>query len=149
MAVNAMTHEFVEAIPAYLQEGILYVSLRYATAVHKCACGCGTKVVTPISSATWQIIFDGDAVSLVPSVGNWALPCRSHYWIRGGRILWAEPWTADEVAAGLVRDAQDVESYFNQRQHHEERLEDQRDAVRPSDQKDRHWWHKFWRWLTR
>lgn len=148
MPVNSMTHKFVETMPSYLEEGILYVSLRYATAVHKCACGCGTKVVTPISPATWQLIFDGDAVSLVPSVGNWALPCRSHYWIRGGRILWVAPWTEDEIDEGRVRDTQDIKLYFEQSQEHEEGIGATRDAIMPSEE-GRHWWNRFWRWMTR
>jgi hypothetical protein len=31
--------------------------------------------------------FNGDAVSLHPSVGNWNLRCRSHYVIRDGRVI--------------------------------------------------------------
>jgi hypothetical protein len=36
-------HEFVEFIPKERQEGVLYVSIPYATAVHNCFCGCGLK----------------------------------------------------------------------------------------------------------
>jgi hypothetical protein len=41
-------HKFVEFIPKEREEGVLYVSIPYATAVHNCFCGCGLKVVTPI-----------------------------------------------------------------------------------------------------
>ena len=39
-------HEFVQFIPEELQEGTVYVSIRFATVSHLCACGCKTKVVT-------------------------------------------------------------------------------------------------------
>jgi hypothetical protein len=56
-----LTHEFVEFIPDHhqLQDGIVYVSIQYATAVHKCCCGCGEEVVTPLSPTSWQMTFDG------------------------------------------------------------------------------------------
>lgn len=75
-------HEFVEFIPKARWAGVLYVSIPYATAVHDCFCGCGTKVVTPISPVGWQLTFDGESVSLSPSVGNWSFVCRSHYFIQ-------------------------------------------------------------------
>lgn len=106
----SLTHEFVEYVPAVLAEGVLYVSLRFATVVHLCPCGCGNKVVTPLSPADWQLLFDGEAVSLTPSIGNWSLPCQSHYWIRLDRVRWVRAATrwrgesdqfASEVATAL------------------------------------------------
>jgi hypothetical protein len=43
------------------------------------------------------MIYDGETVSLDPSVGNWSLPCRSHYWIRRGAVRWAPAWTDEEI----------------------------------------------------
>ena len=74
MKLAAVEPEFVEFIPAGLTEGKLYVSMLYATTVHLCACGCGNKVVLPLSPAEWQLYFDGESVSLTPSVGNWEYP---------------------------------------------------------------------------
>jgi Family of unknown function (DUF6527) len=51
MRRTSITHEFVEYIPAELAEAVLYISITYRTAVHRCVCGCGNKVVTPISPA--------------------------------------------------------------------------------------------------
>ncbi len=115
MRRTSIDHEFVEFIPSELKEGVLYVSVQYATAVHKCACGCGNKVVTPISPADWQLLFDGDSVSLMPSIGNWEFPCRSHYWIKSDTVRWAKAWTPEEVAAGRQREARDYERYFASR----------------------------------
>lgn len=110
-------HEFVEFIPLELKEGVLYISIQYATAVHKCACGCGNTVVTPLKPAPvgWQILFDGKTVSLMPSIGNWQFPCRSHYWIKSDKVRWARAWTPEEVAAGRQREARDHERYFASR----------------------------------
>lgn len=116
MRRTSIEHEFVEFIPSELPEGVLYVSIPYATAVHKCACGCGNKVVTPISLVDWQLLFDGDTVSLTPSIGNWQFPCRSHYWIRSDKVRWAGAWTDEQIAAGRQREARDRERYFASRQ---------------------------------
>jgi hypothetical protein len=112
---TSIKHEFVEYVPSELAEGVLYVSIRYATAVHSCACGCGNKVVTPITPADWQLLFDGDTVSLAPSIGNWGFPCRSHYWIKGDEIRWSGAWTHEQVASGRERDDRDREAYFTRR----------------------------------
>ena len=108
----SLAHEFVEYIPAELAEGVLYISIPYRTAVHRCACGCGNKVVTPISPADWQLFYDGDTVSLTPSIGNWGFPCRSHYWIKAGQIRWSHAWTDDQIAAGRARDDHGRAQYF-------------------------------------
>ena len=80
--------------------------------MHRCACGCGNKVVTPISPADWQLFYDGDTVSLTPSIGNWGFPCRSHYWITHGQIRWSRAWTDDQIAAGRARDDRGRAQYF-------------------------------------
>src|SRR5579875_1493375 len=94
----SVSHEFVEDIPLQLDEGIVYVSIPYSTVVHLCPCGCRNKVVTPLSPAEWQLLYDGESVSLTPSIGNWEFPCRSHYWICHNRIRWARQWTTEEIA---------------------------------------------------
>lgn len=98
-------HQFLEFIPSDLDDGILYVSMEYGTATHLCACGCGEKVVTPFGRQFWKLTYDGDSVTLYPSIGNWSLPCRSHYWIRRGKIKWAETWTEWEVDQYRKREA--------------------------------------------
>jgi len=90
-------HEFVEFIPEHIEPGVIYVSLLYNLAVHKCASGCGHDVVTPLSPAEWSLTYDGQAVSLSPSIGNWNLPCRSHYWITKGRVRWAGAMTSRQI----------------------------------------------------
>lgn len=115
MRRTTITHEFVEYVPRDLVDGVVYVSMRYRTAVHKCLCGCGNKVVTPIRPSDWKLQFDGDAISLMPSIGNWQFPCRSHYWIHNNEVRWAGPWTGMQIAAGQARDQRDKERYFERR----------------------------------
>lgn len=107
-----LKHSFVEFIPDELEEGVLYVSVQYATASHKCCCGCGREVVTPFSPTDWMLIFDGKTVSLNPSVGSWSFPCRSHYWIRNNTVRWAEKWSQDRVEAARSHDAERKRSYY-------------------------------------
>jgi hypothetical protein len=115
MRRTSLAHEFIEYIPSELADGILYISITYRTAVHRCACGCGNKVVTPIAPADWQLFYDGDTVSLTPSIGNWGFPCRSHYWIDAGRIRWAGTWNSNQITAGRARDDHGRALYFERR----------------------------------
>ena len=107
-----ITHEFVEFVPEQLEEGVLYVSIAYCTAAHQCLCGCGQRVVTPLSPTDWELSFDGRAISLYPSIGSWALPCRSHYWISRGRVRWAGEWSDEQVAAERDADRAAKADYY-------------------------------------
>jgi hypothetical protein len=98
--VSRLQPEFVEFIPEVLEDGKLYISEEYATAVHKCCCGCGLKVVTPLKRTEWKLTRDGQFVTLNPSIGNWSFPCQSHYWIRRNAIKWSYQMTKEEIEAG-------------------------------------------------
>jgi Family of unknown function (DUF6527) len=115
MKQERLTHEFVESFPEELEQGTLYVSMPYATVAHKCCCGCGNDVITPLSPTDWKLIFDGRKITLDPSIGNWSFPCRSHYWIEGGRVQWSSQWSQKEIAAGRVHDRFKKEQYFGDR----------------------------------
>lgn len=108
---NAIRPEFVEFIPRVLDDGVLYISREYATAAHQCCCGCGQRVVTPLSPAGWRIRVRGERVTLYPSIGNWSFPCRSHYWIRRNRVVWSYQMSDEEIEAGRGRDARARDEY--------------------------------------
>jgi len=93
--------EFVDSVPGAeaMSPGTLYVSMKYALASHKCACGCGLEVVTPLSRTDWSLYFDGESISLHPSIGNWSFPCQSHYWIRRNAVEWAPKWSRARIEA--------------------------------------------------
>ena len=105
-------YQFVDSIPQQLEDGILYVSMKYGTAVHKCYCGCGQEVVTPLSPTDWRLTFDGETVTLFPSIGSWSLRCRSHYWVTRNRVEWARSWSDAEINAGRAEDATAKQRYF-------------------------------------
>ena len=103
MTVEHLTHRFVTSVPDELERGVLYVSVEYDATLHLCACGCGNQVALPLHPTAWRLTYDGETVSMSPSIGNWGFPCRSHYWIEHGRIRWAPAWTDAQVTAGRQR----------------------------------------------
>lgn len=108
-----MQHRSVEIIPDAVEDEVLYISLKYCTAIHKCACGCGNEVVTPISPMDWKLIFDGKTVSLSPSIGNWSFNCQSHYWIKRNEIVYAREWDKEEIQFGRINDKKRKAKYYN------------------------------------
>ncbi|WP_373432580.1 DUF6527 family protein [Geothrix sp. 21YS21S-2] len=86
--------------------------MRFATASHKCCCGCGNVVVTPIRPTDWTLIFDGRGVSLYPSIGNWGFKCQSHYWIRCNQVVWAQRMSPSAIVEGREHDRQAKEAFF-------------------------------------
>ncbi len=105
--------QFVEYIPERLDEGILYISEKYGTATHKCCCGCGEEVVTPLNPTDWSLKIEGNLVTLDPSIGNWSFACRSHYWIRRGQVIWAASMTQWQIERVRALDHANKEAYFS------------------------------------
>jgi hypothetical protein len=123
--MKQLTHKFVEYMPESLDEGVVYVSIPFSLVSHKCCCGCGEEVVTPLSPTDWELIFDGDTVSLYPSIGNWNFKCRSHYWIRRNRVEWAPQWSGEQIKAVRYLDSLAKDRYFR-------RVEEKVSVVEPS-----------------
>jgi hypothetical protein len=121
--------EAVEFMPAQLQPGILYVSKKYRTAAHLCACGCGEKVRTQLGDLGWRITDGRSGPTLFPSIGNWQKSCRSHYVIKGGWVLWRSDWTDEEVLDGRWEEEMRRNAYFQA----------QREG----------WWERFKAWSKR
>lgn len=90
MGLKEFEIKIVRRIPEELENGSLYVCFECNVVVHKCACGCGEKVVLPIAPDFWSVKYDGECISMHPSIGNFQFPCRSHYWIRENKVIWAE-----------------------------------------------------------
>ncbi|WP_199287489.1 DUF6527 family protein [Photobacterium chitinilyticum] len=107
-----MQHKFVEYIPEDIEQGTLYISMQYATAVHKCSCGCGEEVVTPFSPTDWKLLFDGDSISLNPSIGNWGFACKSHYFIKNSQVIWCKQWSNQQIACGKKHDLKNKSDYY-------------------------------------
>ena len=118
--MKTLTHKFVESIPEQLEADVLYICINYGTVVHKCCCGCGREVVTPLSPTDWKLTFDGETVSLDPSIGNWNFPCQSHYWIENNRIHWARKMSKQQIKAGQQHDRKMKADYYSKVEQPEE-----------------------------
>jgi hypothetical protein len=103
--IDRLTPRLVTTIPVSPEAGVLYISVEYATTLHLCACGCGHEVVLGISPNDWNVLWDGETVTLDPSVGNWSFSCQSHYLVRRNRIVRAGQWSEEQIARGRARDA--------------------------------------------
>lgn len=113
MKTSELRAEYVEFMPKTIEEGVLYISEKYGTAVHKCCCGCGQKVVTPLKPTEWSLSKTAVGVTLRPSIGNWSFPCRSHYWIRNSRVVWAGDMSSAQIERGRRRDRAAKQEYFS------------------------------------
>ncbi|MDQ3819257.1 MAG: DUF6527 family protein [Acidobacteriota bacterium] len=143
-----LTHEFVQYIPGDLKEGTIYISIEFATAVHKCCCGCGNTVVTPFSPTDWKLIFDGESISLDPSIGNWSFPCRSHYWIKHNKIKWAAQWSQEKINAGRVRDWSEKERYYERAKARSVSATDSSVTMLDQNKRRESFWRRVKRWLS-
>jgi len=140
-----LEHRFVKHIPERLEPGVLYVSMEYASAAHSCCCGCGEEVVTPFTPTDWKMTFDGETISLWPSVGNWNLRCRSHYVIDRGRVLESGPWSDAQIAAERRRDKDAKERYYELSQRAP--TPEQAPVTTPSATEPEGWWSRLRRRL--
>lgn len=120
----------VEFMPKELEAGVLYYAQEYGAAAHLCACGCGSKIRTPIDETEWSLKEDSGGPSLYPSVGNWQRACRSHYIIYEGDVIWCEQWTDEQVKEGRLIS-------------HERRLAHLNRKFRKQNRR------AFWEWLRR
>lgn len=120
MKIKQIRPESVEFIPERLEEGVLYITERYRTAVHKCCCGCGQEVVTPLSPAEWTVKCNDGRVSLWPSIGNWSYPCHSHYVIRESRVLEAKAMTERQIQRVKANDRADKTAQIRRTNHAKE-----------------------------
>ena len=128
MKTRNFTLQRVRFIPDTLEAGVLYVTEKYRTAHHLCACGCGVTISTPLGPTEWSFKETKTGPSLSPSIGNWQKACQSHYWIQGGRVEWAPKWSEEEIIAGRKFEEARRQAYYEQK-------------TQPS------WWQRFWRWL--
>jgi uncharacterized protein DUF6527 len=111
--MKILTHKFVDLMPATLDADVIYVSIEYGTACHLCCCGCGLKVVTPLTPTDWKLIYDGESITLYPSIGCWGHPCKSHYWITNNRVEWAGKLSAKRIASKQAADMREKLRYYS------------------------------------
>lgn len=114
--ISTLALQHVKFLPKELSPGILYVSIEYGVAGHLCACGCGSKVITPLGPTEWALTERSGRPTLRPSIGNWQQPCRSHYLITDGRIVWAGQWSDAAILAGRKAEQVRREAYYAARE---------------------------------
>lgn len=110
--LDELTAEFVDEIPVDLEHGKLYLSCRYRAAIHLCACGCGAKISTPLHPTGWRLHYDGESVTLSPSVGNWSEKCQSHYVIRNNKVLWSYRYSKDRIQQIRAERRRELANYY-------------------------------------
>ena len=87
--------EYVINIPAELEENVIYISKEYSGSAHNCLCGCKSRIFLPINQPDhsfelfrtygWNLIENQKGISFTPSIGNYNLPCKSHYIITNNK----------------------------------------------------------------
>lgn len=113
MKTKTLRPELVVHFPEALEEGILYISDEFSIVGHKCCCGCGEEVITPINSAQWKVEKNGGKYSLYPSIGNWKFSCQSHYWIFNNQVYDAGFMKKREIEFVKRRDRQDKNRHIH------------------------------------
>jgi hypothetical protein len=138
----------VEFIPDVLEDSILYISLKYGTVIHRCPCGCGNEVNTSLHPTGWKMIYDGESVSLKPSIGNWSFDCKSHYWITNNDVEWSLKWSEEKIHNIRKFENYERQEYYENKD--SENLEDDSGSlkeVQVSKPKKTSWFQKliFWK----
>ena len=94
------------------------------------------------------MIYDGEAISLKPSVGNWSFDCKSHYWITNNEVKWSLKWSDETIhKVRAVEDSEREEYYKNKdSQNLEEGLSYSVELSKPEPKK-KSWFQKllFWK----
>ena len=98
-----MTYSYmvVERIPDDLKEGIVYHNVEFELAAMLCACGCGHRVDLLVPDSH-QISSASGLATIRPSVAVCDAPCKSHFFITGGRVEWLQAFTKAQ-AVNLMR----------------------------------------------
>lgn len=90
----------VDRIPSELADEVIYVSEEYEIAALKCACGCGHSVTLLLGDGHQVVDRDG-AADVSPSIGVWDAPCRSHFLIKNGKVVWANQMSEQVIQVAM------------------------------------------------
>lgn len=93
-----------ERLPPNVGPFELHYSRRFEMAALACACGCGHRVMLNLLDQHHLVMEDG-LPTVTPSILVADAPCLSHFYIRRGRVEWAQQWskkTVDRVMQSQV-----------------------------------------------
>lgn len=94
-----------ERLPTSVGPFEFHYSRRFEMAALSCACGCGHRVMLNLLDQH-HLDIEGGLPSVTPSILVSDAPCLSHFFIRRGRVEWAQQWsqqTVDRVMQSQVR----------------------------------------------
>lgn len=94
--------EEVERIPTDLEDGVVYLSEEYEIAALKCACGCGHTITLLVGDGHQVDNLDG-VPDISPSIGAWDAPCKSHFCVKKGEIVWAGTMSGEAIRVSMER----------------------------------------------
>jgi hypothetical protein len=92
----------VERLPSVLDEETVYVSEEYELAALKCACGCEHRVTLLLNDGHTVTEIAGLA-DISPSIGVWDAECKSHFFIRRGKVIWGKEFSDAEIRSAMRR----------------------------------------------
>jgi hypothetical protein len=76
--------QHVHYMPTELKPGVLYVSEEFGIAIHLCACGCESKIKTPLGPTEWSVKETKSGPTLAALRGKLAgtmpIPLLDHSW---------------------------------------------------------------------
>lgn len=90
MVQETMTAVHVYRLPdeKEMEQGKVYIADDFQVTAHLCCCGCGERVVMSIDPLGWKYTEEDGKPTFSPSIGNFGFPCKSHYFIRKGEVVW-------------------------------------------------------------
>ena len=96
---------YSERLPLQVGQFEFHYSQRFEMAALACACGCGHRVMLNLLDQH-QLVIENELPTVTPSILISDASCLSHFFIRRGRVEWAQQWskkTVDRVMQFQVR----------------------------------------------
>ena len=90
----------VDRLPKGLDSGVVYHSEEFEVAALLCACGCGHRVSLLVPDSH-QVRSDAGMATISPSISVCDAPCRSHYFIKAGKVEMLPAFTAAMTASTM------------------------------------------------
>ena len=87
-----------EKLPPHVGPFEFHYSRRFEMAALSCACGCGHRVMLNLLDQHHLVIEGEGLPTVTPSILVSDAPCLSHFFIRRGRVEWAQQWSQQTVA---------------------------------------------------
>lgn len=77
-------------IPRPLAPGVLYLSEDTLLVLFLCPCGCLREIPIPCNPHQngWNVVRNGDRITINPSIRDNGCPEKSHYNITDSRVVW-------------------------------------------------------------